>query len=105
MGGGDGCRYVGIDLSWLRSWNCCAWGLGAQYCIGRIDLENCTLVTCDSFLGSQCVVGGDLCRYFGVGVSLGRVMVLRSSLRRIFTSILIGLVRPDCLVSFVLHFD
>ena len=28
-GGESGYRYVGVDLSWLLSQNCCAWGIGA----------------------------------------------------------------------------
>ena len=46
MGGGYGCRYVGVDSVWRRSWNCRAWDIGGRYCVGRVDLEKRTLVSC-----------------------------------------------------------
>ena len=48
--------------------------------------------------------GGDGCRYDGVDVSLVKVMSEWSSLRRLLTLILVGLVQTDCLVSCILHF-
>ena len=104
MGDGDGCRSVGVDLSWHRSRNCCAWGLGARYRVGRIILDNRTLVSCGGGLNSYCVGGGDGFRYVGVDVSLDQVMAEQRSLRRLFTLILVGLVPPYCLISCILHF-
>ena len=49
--------------------------------------------------------GGDVCRYVGVDVSLGRAMAAWRSSGRLFTLILVGLVLPDFLVSCVLNFD
>ena len=48
--------------------------------------------------------GGDGCRYDGVDVSLVKVMSEWSSLRRLLTLILVGLVQTDCLVSCILNF-
>ena len=104
MGDGDGCRYVGVDLSWRRIWNCRAWGLGVRYHVGRVNLDNRILVYCGSRLDSYCVGGGDGFRYVGVDVSLGQVMAEQRSLRRLFMLIPVGLVLPDCLISCVLRF-
>ena len=51
------------------------------------------------------MVGGGICRYVGIDVSLGRVMAERRSLRRLFTIFFIGILLTDCLVSCVLHFS
>ena len=48
---------------------------------------------------------GDECRYVGVDVNLGRVMVEQRSLRRIFTLILVDLVLIIFYISCVLSFD
>ena len=100
----DGCRYVGVDLLWHQSQNCCTWGLGLRYRVGRAELENGTLASCGSGLEAQCVGGGDVCRYVGVDVGLVKMASLRS-LRRIFMLILLVLVIPDYLLSCILRFD
>ena len=51
------------------------------------------------------VVGGGVCRYFGIDVRLVRVMAERRSLRRVFTLILVGLVLTNCLVSCIFRFS
>ena len=50
------------------------------------------------------MVGGDVCMYVGVDVGLGQVMAAQRSLRRLFMLILVGLVLPDSLVSYILRF-
>ena len=69
MGGGDGCRYVGVYLLWRLSQNCCSWGLRLQYCVGRVDLENRTVVYCGNGLDAWYVGGGGGCRCVGIDVS------------------------------------
>ena len=48
--------------------------------------------------------GSDGCRYVGVDVGLGRVMPAQSSSRRLFTLILVVILLPDYLVSWVFYF-
>ena len=50
--GGDGCRYVGVNLLWCLRSNYCARGLGLQYLVACVDLENQTLVSCGGGLES-----------------------------------------------------
>ena len=69
MGGGYVCKYVEVYLQSRQIQNCQTWGLGAQYLVDRVNLENSTLVYCGSGFKSYCVNGGDECRYYGVDVS------------------------------------
>ena len=52
MGGGYGFRYLGVDLSLRQSQNSRAWGIGTRYRVGRVNLENQTLVYCGGGLES-----------------------------------------------------
>ena len=63
------------------------------------------MVACGGGLETYCVGDGDKCRYVGVDVNLGRVMVEQRSLRRIFTLILVDLVLIIFYISCVLSFD
>ena len=80
-------------------------GYRVRYCVGRVNLDNGTLVSCGGVLYSWCVGGGGECSFVGIDVSLVEVMAARRSLRRIFSLILVVLVLPGSLVSCVLHFD
>ena len=68
MVGGDGCRYVGVDLLLRQSQNCRAWGLRARYHVGCVYLEKRNLVSCGGGLDSYCVDGGYGCSYAGVNI-------------------------------------
>ena len=52
-------------------------GYRVGYCVGRVDLENRTLVSCGGGLEAECVGGGNGCRCFDVDVGLGQVMEAR----------------------------
>ena len=52
-------------------------GYRVGYCVGRVDLENRTLVSCGGGLEAECVGGVDGCKYVGVDVGLVWVMEAR----------------------------